>query len=219
MPNIQRTFVCESCGERFDRDGTRPYLYCSRACYHRSRIGRQQNREPREKRAPKLLTRTCSWCGDQFQSASSAGARTRFCSRSCQGYAQASPDKSKSLPPTVAAYLAAIVDGEGSIMVIDRTKDRPKSTRPTIKVMIVNTYRPLLEWIVEQTSLGQVRLHTAKQRGVVQGRKPIYYWSATSLGAISLLQQLVPYLLEKRERAEAAIVSQTKAAHVPTEPY
>lgn len=210
MAIVAGQFECQQCGEQFERDQTRLYLYCSRACYHQSRIGRRQNRTPKAPKQRKMIIRTCAWCTTQFHTLSSAGARARFCSRSCQAYFHANQTPAQSLASTEAAYLAAIVDGEGSVSIIDRSATRPGASRPTIRLVVGNTYLPLLEWIAAKTGVGRIFQHS-KLRDRVKPNKQMYYWGVTSLQAVQVLQQLTPYLLEKRERAQPAIDSQPNA--------
>ena len=204
-------YKCEQCSGSFERARGHDYRYCSRDCFHTSRRGRPK--------PPKsLVDRTCAWCDSAFQSVKSAGARQRFCSRSCQGYANARQAECLDLTPTDAAYLAAIIDGEGSIMIMDRRDNRPSSTRPSIRIIIGNTYLPLLEWVVEKTGLGKIDTRAMPVGRAIQARKQMHYWNLNSLSARSVLLQVLPYLLEKRDRAERAIQSQAGAVRPSATP-
>jgi hypothetical protein len=114
-----------------------------------------------------------------------------------------------TLSETDAAYLAGMIDGEGSIMVSDRRKTRPNASRPSIKVTIHNTHYPLMQWLSEKTGTGTIHERKAEDmRGNVQARKNIYYWCVTSVTAVYVLQQVVSFLIEKKELAQRAIMSQ-----------
>lgn len=195
-------FSCVKCSSKFTKKQDRPYLYCSRSCYHSSMPGR-----PRPKAV--MLDRRCNWCGEGFQSKSSAGARISFCSRSCQAYATAKKSRCLPLIPTHAAYIAGIVDGEGTIYIHDRRATRPESIRPSVSVVIANTYVPLLKWVSEITGVGN--MGKANPKSLLPGFKPCYNWRTTSSAAVSLLIQIEPFMLEKRQRALDAIESQPLA--------
>lgn len=196
------TYTCLQCGSAFEREAHRGFKFCSRACYHSSRVGR-----PRSIRQLPI-ERCCEWCGGRFRSLSSAGARQRYCSRSCQAYDKADQRQCNVLSATAAAYLAAIVDGEGCITISDRRASRPGSTRPSIRLYVCNTHGPLLEWIAAETGLGSIVDRGVKTSGVVKAKKKIYSWSVSSLGAVSVLRQISRYMIEKKDLAEAAILSQ-----------
>lgn len=115
----------------------------------------------------------------------------------------------RTLDVPEAAYLAGIVDGEGTIVIADRRGSRAGSTRPSVNVSVANTYRGLLEWISEVTGTGKI-VPTGPAPGTVSKygmhtRKQSYLWKTSSLNAVGVLAQLVPYMIEKRERAQLAI--------------
>lgn len=198
-------YTCLQCGAMFERPGERGYIYCSPTCFHKSRIGISIPK-PMLRKEKKLLQHICRWCGTTFRSLPCAGAKRFFCSPSCQGYAHSRHPKPLVLSREDAAYLAGIIDGEGSISITYR-KNRPSSTRPSIRVHIGNSYAPLLEWIRSRTGTGLVsECHPGPL-----GHKPMWYWSVTSIAAVFTLRQVVPYLLEKQQRAMSAIASQPLA--------
>jgi DNA-directed RNA polymerase subunit RPC12/RpoP len=196
-------YECSVCSAKFERISGREYLFCSRACYHRSRIGRK--RLPRQ-----LLSHNCEWCGAEFKSLSSAGARKKFCSRSCQAYSVAKPSVCKTMTTAQLAYLAGIIDGEGSIQIFDRTATRPGASRPSIRVSVANTHMPLLVWIQESCGLGVICVQNGGNPKI-KTNKTCYSWGITSIAAVRFLVQVEPYLIEKRNLALSAIRSQPKA--------
>ena len=194
-----QTYTCQHCNCSFERVADRAYHYCSRKCYHASKVG-----VPTKPRV--TITHHCAWCETEFYSLSSAGARSRFCSRSCQAYASIQTPFPKTISSLDAAYLAGIVDGEGCIMVLDRTATRKNSTRPTISLTIGNTYLPLLQWIASVTGCGSIESYSSVTPYGNPG-KDAHTWRLTSISAACVLKQIKPFLLEKRGRAEAAIAA------------
>lgn len=108
----------------------------------------------------------------------------------------------KPLSEVDKAYLAGIMDGEGSISISRKTDPTMKSGfsfRPCIEIS--NTDKPLMDWIASTTGLGAIRLyvdHNPKHR-------PAYKWSLWSNQANQFLNAIRPYLITKRERADIVI--------------
>jgi len=192
--------VCAHCRESFERTGGRPYLYCGRACYHASRVGRKAT-----KAAP--VERTCKHCGAQFPSKSSAGARVNYCSRWCQALAAAAKSgEAAALSVAEAAYLAGLIDGEGTVQIQDRRRDRPGSTHPSIYLSVAGSYAPMHEWLLRTTGVGTVKKYAMRPEShPVPSRKQVYAWRVQSANAAALLRQTYPYMLEKQERAGLAV--------------
>lgn len=102
--------------------------------------------------------------------------------------------------PTDLAYLAGIVDGEGYITISGVTT---KANRGAIRVGVTNTYKPLIDWLLEYG--GSVK---AKPEGRVGslGKLPCYHWGVTArLEILALLKSIEPYMRIKRDKAKLAI--------------
>ena len=97
-----------------------------------------------------------------------------------------------------AAYIAGILDGEGSIMIPSRS-----SGGASLRVSISNTDYGLMEWI-RATALGG-KIY-AKSRTGSLGTKPIYMVVWGGQRALDFLKQVVPYMRVKRMQAEAALL-------------
>ena len=194
--------VCRECGNDFEKPGRREYRYCGRECY--SHVLARQT--PPHRRDPQvMIERACEECGSSFTSPASGAGRVHYCSRWCQGQAKAGARAAaRQLTVPQAAYLAALIDGEGSVMVQDRRASRPKSSHPTIYLSIAGCHVPMHEWLVATTGVGAVREQTSTFPGRRQN-KPCYAWRVTSRSAVDLLRQTAPYMIEKRARAERAI--------------
>ncbi len=96
---------------------------------------------------------------------------------------------------TDLAYIAGIIDGEGSITMGYCNKSL------VAKVTVVNTKEWLLQWL-RMAFGGSVHLKTEK-RG--KDWKPCYMWSIGARGALEFLQSIYPYLRLKKPQAEVAI--------------
>lgn len=193
--------VCEQCSAPFDRAGDRPYRYCGRACYYASRIGRQTPEAV-------LLNRECRQCGESFQSKSSAGARINYCSRWCQSLAMTGANSTvRDLTVAEAAYLAALIDGEGTVMVIDRRRQRPGSSHPSVTLSVAGSHKPMHEWLVKTVGAGTLTKYRRDPEGPIKSVKQVYAWRVQAATAVAVLRQTLPYMIEKAERSALAVRS------------
>ena len=98
------------------------------------------------------------------------------------------------LSPTEAAYLAGIIDGEGTI-----GKD---FNRNTYRLTIGNTNKALLNWLYDKLG-GRI-----KAKKVREGRTPMYYWVCNQMYIVAqILSAVEPYLIVKKDKAKEAIDS------------
>jgi hypothetical protein len=100
------------------------------------------------------------------------------------------------------AYIAGIVDGEGSIRSGGRsTKGRVKNRWEGWQVSVANTDAALMQY------LGRIggRVYGNRHVGPLS-KKPIYSWSVYRLDEVlALLKAIRPYLIIKRGKADQAI--------------
>lgn len=97
-----------------------------------------------------------------------------------------------------AAWLAAAVDGEGSVLFL-RARGKGKAAN-IIRVVVHNTNRPFVEEahrIAKAGRIGGPYLRT--------GRQPMFWWLCVNQQAAGVLRQIVPFLIIKRRHAEIAI--------------
>ncbi len=113
-------------------------------------------------------------------------------------------------PDTFWAYLAGYVDGEGSITLC---MNGPR-------FIVTNTHKPTLEHISASIGFGTIQENTA--RGNIERRtRPCYTLNVGANGMRSLLPRLIPFLIEKKERAERmmdylnAMSSNPHSRHIP----
>lgn len=93
-----------------------------------------------------------------------------------------------------AAWLAGLIDGEGSISMSLGSKNKVSLTPSLVVAM---TTPSVLREIVRITGFGKVS--RGYQNGF--GRKPIYRWGIVSRQAASVLRKLIPFLRLKRKQA------------------
>lgn len=102
-----------------------------------------------------------------------------------------------NLSETEAAYLAGIVDGEGSLTISMGVSHGTVNIVPEIS--IANNKYALMQWLLDRVS-GSVygRIHKGNQA-------TSYTWKCTNSLRVPLLQRLLPYLLLKQRQAEIVI--------------
>lgn len=115
--------------------------------------------------------KVCPRCGKSFE----VGGRYRphrkqiYCGRSCQAYARVKHAAARELSETEAAYLAGLIDGEGSIVA---AKKRKSDGRITWRLQVVNTHLGVIEWVKTVTGTGGII--TAKRRNIKHA--DLYIW-------------------------------------------
>ena len=191
--------VCKQCGREFvrrpweTRHGGHTGEYCGPACMYQARVGVPQ---PNLRVAPTEYM--CPACGKSFL----VGGRGRptkrqvFCSDVCKYHGRYCRGAvANQLSPTDAAYIAGFVDGEGSIMLLQRKN----SIR--VRMTVSNTDRNVLDWLCQTVGVSNIQAHrkeTAKHRMAWQ-------WDLNGDGVASLLVQIRPYLKVKAVQADLAI--------------
>jgi predicted DNA-binding protein YlxM (UPF0122 family) len=96
------------------------------------------------------------------------------------------------------SYIAAFLDGEGSIMIDRRI--------PRIRISITNTNKDVMEEICKFVGFGKVYCIQAKNRKKQRQRKDQYWFSVNSHeDAIYFLKKVMRFLIVKREKAKEAL--------------
>lgn len=113
------------------------------------------------------------------------------------------------MKPTDTAYIAGIVDGEGSIAVSRTTTNKSaKGCRRGFayraNLSVAMTDRDLLEWMRGITGVGQI----CTKKVDPSRHKPAWTWSVWSVEASVLLAEILPYLRTKKRQAENLIAFQ-----------
>lgn len=107
------------------------------------------------------------------------------------------------MTPTEAAWLAGFIDGEGTIYNVRSADPRyPERSRHSQRITLGNTSGAALLRCHDITGVGKIRFVKA---GPLT-KKPFWKWSISAWNDVrSILQQLLPYLVVKRELAERCI--------------
>lgn len=97
------------------------------------------------------------------------------------------------------AYIAGIIDGEGSIMLIRNNYNK----FPSPCISISSTTLELLEWIKNTTHVGKI----IKKKIYKEYHKDSYSFVVTYNDAINLMSEIYPFLVinSKRQRAKLII--------------
>jgi hypothetical protein len=101
-----------------------------------------------------------------------------------------------------AAYLAGLLDGEGSILWSESNYKYHYS-----ELVVTNTNKNVLDQIQAQYG-GRVRLHIAAGAGKspVPHKKNCWRWKTTGKNAVAILASVLPYLRIKQYLAEEVLV-------------
>ncbi len=102
------------------------------------------------------------------------------------------------LPAEVAAYIAGLIDGEGTVTL---TRLHAGANR-RIVVSIANTEIELLKFVIGQVGAGKI----TRKRIISDRHTPSFCYAITCRQALELLHQVKPYLRSyKQRRAELAL--------------
>ncbi|MBU0537575.1 MAG: LAGLIDADG family homing endonuclease [Bacteroidetes bacterium] len=94
-----------------------------------------------------------------------------------------------------AAYLAGLIDGEGTVTLNQRDKQRQR----TIVISIANTERQLLDYAKTVIGVGSI----SSKRVMNPNHTPSFSYQVSGRQALAVLEQICPYLKSyKKERAE-----------------
>lgn len=106
-----------------------------------------------------------------------------------------------SYKPTDIAYLAGIIDGEGSIY-IGNFSCNPKTKIPYYQtnIQVTNTDKALIDWL-KNTFGGLISTRTRKQMPA-NSRKQVYIWTITGERLTHLCEEILPYLICKKRQAQ-----------------
>ncbi len=111
---------------------------------------------------------------------------------------------------TKLAYLAGLIDSDGHITVAKSEpsqRDRARSTIHYPIVGITNTDKRMMEWVLENFggSYGSRMGQKMKAKSLERGWKERYDWRMTGKKSLTLLEDILPYLVVKRDRAELVL--------------
>ena len=97
-----------------------------------------------------------------------------------------------------AAYLAGLIDGEGTIALSKRHRNEQRQ----LVVSISSTERELLEWVRMATGVGKI----TRKRTVSERHAPGLAYAVSNRQALDVLRQVHPYLRSyKQTRADLVL--------------
>lgn len=97
------------------------------------------------------------------------------------------------------AYIAGIIDGEGSIMLIKNHNNQ----FPSPCISISSSTIELLEWIKQKTGIGKIK---GKKNYNLEKHKNSYTYIVKYDEAIYLLKELLPYLIIETKKKRAVLI-------------
>jgi hypothetical protein len=102
---------------------------------------------------------------------------------------------------TSLAYLAGIIDGEGSISLVRSHAKRTRGRYVYPLLRIANTDRAIIDWIAERIPFGARHYSSAMNERC----KAVHHIGWASGDAIKLLSAVVPFLVAKQQQAEIVL--------------
>lgn len=96
------------------------------------------------------------------------------------------PKAVRNLSDVQAAYLAGLIDGEGTVTL----SRRHRNERRQLVVSIVSTERSLVDWALQATGVGKI----TRKRVTSDKHAPGLTYSVSNRQALELLRQVSPYL-------------------------
>ena len=109
---------------------------------------------------------------------------------------------------TEKAYIAGIIDGEGSIM-LQRIH---KNEHPSPCISISSTTLELLEWIKKAIEKGRI---ISKKNYNVENHKDCYSYVLRRNDALNLMKEIYPYLIIETKRKRAKLIIDKYKALTP----
>lgn len=146
----------------------------------------------------------CEHCKEPFMAKPHRvrDGEARWCSGVCVSRAKkAAYAASLVASPTDLAYLAGLIDGEGSISIIkhnERVSDEVRRVRYRLRLYITNSNRPMMDWIVAH--FGGWTSAVTKPSGTI-----VYRWVASGNSVEGILRLAQPYMISKRPHVDVAI--------------
>ena len=155
------------------------------------------------------IIKICPVCNKEFETGGRVGKRNKiFCSNKCSRLARfRRGTECKRLSRAKAAYIAGFLDGEGTIMIVVRKPSNSYSVRVSLAQSA--KARRVLDWVSEITGIG-----ASINRNPTSLKHDLgLIWACSGGAALSLLEQILPYLIVKKPQAELAILFQNKLSN------
>lgn len=104
----------------------------------------------------------------------------------------------EAIVPTEWAYLAGLIDGDGHLAIINARQKKGRVLTP--QVGIANSSPEIIQWLRERVGFMSFFYEAPVQQ--IVPRRPVWRVRLTGMHILPVLQQLMPYLVAKRHRAE-----------------
>jgi hypothetical protein len=104
--------------------------------------------------------------------------------------------KPNNLSPIDAAYLAGLIDGEGTVTLTRVHRNRQRG----LVVAISNTERDILDYVREVVGCGTI----SNKRRSQGNHTPSFVYHLSDRRALSLLEQISPFMKSHKESAVSA---------------
>ncbi len=108
------------------------------------------------------------------------------------------PNKGRTLDPTEAAWLAGLIDGDGTVALPRRHKNEHRQ----LEVSISNTDFALLEYVKSIVGVGRI----TRKRSIARNHTPSGAYQVRNRQALALLQQILPYLRTYKSKRAKLVV-------------
>ena len=116
------------------------------------------------------------------------------------GYSRLMPQqkKGRTLDPTEAAWLAGLLDGDGTVALPRRHKNEHRQ----LEVSISNTDFALLEYVKSIVGMGRI----TRKRSIAKNHTPSGAYQISNRQALTLLEQILPYLRTYKSKRAKLVV-------------
>lgn len=109
----------------------------------------------------------------------------------------------RKLTKEEAAYIAGLVDGEGTISISKNKNNSPGSY--SIVLRIYNSNIDMLNFVKEKTELGSVKPNQLTKKWEGRNFKQVFKWQIFANDMRTFLPQIIPYLISKKEIAKLVL--------------
>lgn len=107
-------------------------------------------------------------------------------------------------PREKLAYLAGIIDGEGSIMLWKSDIDPKRRGQFNLRINVTSTDKCLIDWIFENFGGHRYECNSPSRQCQPKWKKQ-YIWTVPRPNILQFLIDIYPFLVIKKERCEIAI--------------
>lgn len=139
--------------------------------------------------------------------------RHRYIQQKAQRDSAKPPDVITTLSGVELAYIAGLVDADGSIYVAAVGPKRDKTVYPM--VVVAMTHKPVIEWLCDRVSQTTVKLHNQTNLRRYPYMKAQYRFQIFGKRAKLLCERLLPFLRVKNEQARLVTTFPTDARIAP----